>query len=473
MNKLLGSIYENIKVCVRNNNEISETFISQLGVRQGCILSPFFFTFFINELAVQINTNCNYGVQLHPDITKIFLLLFADDIVFFSSTIKGLQCQINELESYCNKWKLTVNMSKTKVLVFKNGGHLASKEYWSFKGQKIETTGFYKYLGVYFSRNLSWHKHLYQAALQARKVFVSIHKSLKVLETISHQSFLKIFDIKILPILLYGAEVWGLHNFDAIERIHLYVCKKYLGVKINTSSLVVYGECGRFPLYVYSNIKVIKYWLRLIDMPSYRLPKKCYNMMIVYDNNGKRNWVTGVRELLFSCGFGDIWQNQNVYPKPMFILSLTQRLKDIYLQSWTASLTQTNKCFYYKLFKAEIIMEDYLSKVNVKKFRTALSRFRCSSHNLLIETGRYVNIPREERICNLCSLNSVEDEFHFLLVCPVYLHLREKYLQAYYYRYPNIIKFVTLLSNTKRSILQNVSMYIYYASLYRQNLMKE
>ena len=58
MNRLLGSIYENVKACVRNNNEISEIFISQVGVRQGCILSPFLFTFFINELAVQINTNC-------------------------------------------------------------------------------------------------------------------------------------------------------------------------------------------------------------------------------------------------------------------------------------------------------------------------------------------------------------------------------------------------------------------------------
>ena len=235
---------------------------------------------------------------------------------------------------------------------------------------------------------------------------------------------------------------------------------------------MVFGECGRFPLYINSNIKVIKYWLRLIDMPAYRLPKKCYNMMITYDNNGKRNWVTGVRELLFKSGFGHVWQNQNVNSKSTFILSLTQRLKDMYMQIWTASLTLTNKSFYYKMFKSEIRKEDYLSKVTIRKFRTALSRFRCSSHDLFIETGRYINIIREQRICKLCNFNLIEDEYHFLLICPVYIHLREKYLDPYYYRYPNITKFCTLLSNSSCDILQNISMYIYYASLFRQNTMK-
>ena len=194
--------------------------------------------------------------------------------------------------------------------------------------------------------------------------------------------------------------------------------------------------------------------------------------MILFDNNGKRNWVTGVRELLCKCGFGHVWENQNVQYKSSFIISFTQRLKDIYLQTWIASLNLANKCFYYRMFKYEITQEEYLSKVNVKKFRMALSRFRCSSHDLFVETGRYLNINRNERICTLCNLNVVEDEYHFLLVCPLYLHLREKYLQVYYYRYPNIAKFTALLTSTNSNTLQNVAMFIYYACLHRSNTMK-
>ena len=55
---------------------------------------------------------------------KLFLLLYADDMTIFSETAKGIQKGLNVLESYCNRWKLTVNIDKTKVMVFRKGGIL-------------------------------------------------------------------------------------------------------------------------------------------------------------------------------------------------------------------------------------------------------------------------------------------------------------------------------------------------------------
>ena len=71
----------------------------------------------------------------------------------------------------------------------------------------------------------------------------------------------------------------GFYKSKAIELVHLYACKRFLGVKQYTNNVMVYGECGRYPLHVSQNIRIIKYWLRLLSMPCYRLPKKCYNMM--------------------------------------------------------------------------------------------------------------------------------------------------------------------------------------------------
>ena len=95
--------------------------------------------------------------------------------------------------------------------------------------------------------------------------------------------------------MMYGAEIWGTQYFNQIERVHLSACKKYLGVKNSTPNVMVYGECGRYPLVIDSQIKVIKYWLRLLSMPSYRIPKKCYEMMLLYDKNGRTDWVTNVK----------------------------------------------------------------------------------------------------------------------------------------------------------------------------------
>jgi hypothetical protein len=49
---------------------------------------------------------------------------------------------------------------------------------------------------------------------------------------------------------------------------------------------------------------------------------------------------------------------------------------------------------------------------------TCMTRFRISAHKLYIETGRYLGILRQDRICTRCSINEVEDEQHYLFTCP-------------------------------------------------------
>lgn len=52
------------------------------------------------------------------------------------------------------------------------------------------------------------------------------------------------------------------------------------------------------------------------------------------------------------------------------------------------------------------------------------SSLKLSSHNLAIEKGRHLSIPKHERLCNFCNTGAIEDEFHFLFSCSKYIHLR-------------------------------------------------
>ena len=234
---------------------------------------------------------------------------------------------------------------------------------------------------------------------------------------------------------------------------------------------MIYGECGRYHLYIQSQVKVIKYWLRLLDMPSSRLRRKCYNMMLLYDKNGQKNWVTGVKDLLFSIGFGYIWNNQEAGIELGFLQLFIQRIKDMYLQKWFERTSLSRKCDFYSLFKRKLCPEFYLSCVNVKVYRISLARFRCSSHDLYIEKGRYSNINREQRVCQVCDLNTVEDEFHFLLVCPAYSALRYKYIQERYYVHLNNNKLSLLLNSSNYNVIQNLSIYVNSAMLHRRTLL--
>ena len=61
---------------------------------------------------------------------------------------------------------------------------------------------------------------------------------------------LALFDSLVTPILLFGAEVWGLYDYSCIDKIHIKFCKIILGVRQQTPNYSVYGEFGRFPLSV-------------------------------------------------------------------------------------------------------------------------------------------------------------------------------------------------------------------------------
>ena len=97
------------------------------------------------------------------------------------------------------------------------------------------------------------------------------------------------------PILLYGGDIWGYEYADEIEKVQIRFCKDFLGVGPSTNDSMVMGECGRLPLCVDYFLKCIKYWLKLLFMPEYRLPKKCYKMLIGLDDIGRNNWASSVK----------------------------------------------------------------------------------------------------------------------------------------------------------------------------------
>ena len=70
---------------------------------------------------------------------------------------------------------------------------------------------------------------------------------------------------------------------------------------------------------------------------------------------------------------------------------------------------------------------------------------RLSSHNLAIEQGRYYNVNRNNRKCKFC-IDDMEDDMHFILLCPMYINLRCNLIKPYYWRKPSVFKLLQLVS---------------------------
>ena len=83
-----------------------------------------------------------------------------------------------------------------------------------------------------------------------------------------------------------------------------------------------------------------------------------------------------------------------------------------------------NKLRTYILFKQDYMIEPYVKSFLSSKYRSALAKFRCGVAPLKLETGRYENIPENQRVCPICKV-SVETEIHVLFECNAYQELRD------------------------------------------------
>ena len=122
--KVINCMYQNIKTCIRKENEYSEFFNCEIGVKQGENVFPYLISLYLNDLEFFFGENNVSGLesisakclQQLGFYIKTFNILYADDTVIMSETEEGLQQALLNFEQYCDLWKLKVNAQKTKKI---------------------------------------------------------------------------------------------------------------------------------------------------------------------------------------------------------------------------------------------------------------------------------------------------------------------------------------------------------------------
>ena len=421
--RMIKAIYMNVKSCVRNSRSmsLSELFDVSLGVKQGEPLSPLLFILFINDISDSLNLD-NLATK-DIELLSIYMLLFADDIALFTTDANSLQALLDNVYEYSVKWGLKINVNKTKVCIFEK--RKSRHDFiWKVNDEIIEIVDSFTYLGIRFYYT-GCMKHaiqaLYEQALKAYYHLLSIFSRV----SLDVKTKLSLLDSMISPILLYRSEVWGIYNYKDFDRLNIKFCKYSLGVKPQTSTAAVFGELGRYSLVMKCKERALKYWVKIMKSPNTPI----HTFFAEQQQNDARNrtisWASNVKSLLDNLGFGYLWNSLNV--NSMYAQGFKQRLQDQYMQDWSTSIANQPKLSYYRLFKCEHKYEMYLDIVDNTVLRKSLSRFRLSSHSLEIETGRYTNVERNNRICRLCNMNVVESEYP--LCCVVhYTETLEKHL---------------------------------------------
>ena len=347
-------------------------------------------------------------------------------------------------------------MTRQKCLIiFKTNGKLLKLPF-SYGKKVIECVATYKCLGIHLAA--SGHFSVAEQELY-KKGLKSYFKLKKITHNmITASTHFQVFDSMVRPILLYGSDIWGIkhtlskrnidHNFGLekyllkgykIEDLNMLSCRQLLGIHKRSSKIAIYGETGRFPLYIETIVNTLKYYNRLSSTKGSPLLKEALECNKMLHGNGKSCWYSNILALFKHLGI------RHSSSKAIDVRKVKSKLQSRFISYWRKSINgeltdngsaSGNKLRTYAKFKTNHAIEAYLDLLKNRQSRSIMAKFRTSSHKLKIETGRYtrkwnrttktyVNTPQVERICRNCEAGLVEDELHFLVICPKYSTQRE------------------------------------------------
>jgi hypothetical protein len=428
------ALYASVPMAVKSAEGLSEIFYSHLGLKQGCPLSPLLFGIFIDDFEQVVEENratlslpVLAGSPVPPP-------LYADDMGLVSLAAPGLQAQLDLLEEYADQWGLTVNVAKTKVVVYKSARSADVPCAVTYKGAPVEVVPSFTYLGV----NLHQSKRISTAAdlraesgQRATYLLLQRCKDWHIDDPVLQ---IKLFRALVLPVMMYGFENWApsaqclaTAKDSSLERVFRRFLRRVLGLRAGTPTSVLLAEAGQYPLQVDILISLSRVWNRLVSMGDTRLVKQAFitNVSLMHDapapNQGSAPWSTQIVSCLSSMA---PLLAADGSPQRVDVHKLRDKLQSAFIQSLCDSDSSMTKdylsvrgTFSCDTFGPAV----HLQAVRSRYSRQSLTQLRTGSHWLAVTTATWTAgapPPRHERYCSRCPGSVVDDIQHMLWVCP-------------------------------------------------------
>lgn len=221
---LLQSLYYEQKGKIRWNREHSNAFPILKGVRQGCILSPQLFSLYTEQILRNANLADN-GVNIGGHLFSN--LRYADDTALVETNITRGSEMLRRINEEGKKAGLLLNAKKTKILqVGSNTDGTISIE-----GENLEKVENFKYLGSIKSANGRCEKDIRSRIGMAKQRMTALNNIWKD-RSITRNLKLKLIEVLVWPVLMYGCEGWTLTKADErrIEAAEMWFLRRLLRI---------------------------------------------------------------------------------------------------------------------------------------------------------------------------------------------------------------------------------------------------
>ena len=347
------------------------------------------------------------------------------------------------------------------------GGKITKSDKWKFDDRDLETVNKFKYLGFVLSSSGSLNKGIDCLLNQSKIALFSLKSFFHQNPHINITTKIYLFNTLVVPILTYACEVWGFCKAEQMDRFYLGFLKYLACVRKSVPTAFVYKEFGAFSLATIRQLRIVKFWLKILNMNDKNPVKIVYNLLLkdFNENVNVKNWVAFLKEMLDKNGFGNVWIDQGTPCEKVFVHEFEKRCKDIFIQNNNTEIDNLSEHRLYRYLYLDHELSWYLKNINEKNIRVALTKLRLGSHNFLVERGRWEKpkINFVDRRCIIC--NDIEDEYHIVCKCPRFNHLRKHHIPKNLIHKPSMYEFIRLICSKDVNVLKNLGIFFYKASL--------
>ena len=415
--------YDTTINAVRINGELGRWFETKNGSKQGDVQSPTHFSIYVNSL-IEALTESKIGVQILDKLVTV--LAYADDLVLISPTQAGLQQLLNILERWCNRWRLKVNPDKTKIMHVRPASVPCTKYNYTYNQMELDKVSNYRYLGFILNEHGLVNVGCDTLAGASLRVLGSLITEIQKNGDVGLVTFKRLYTACVVLVLDYCGGIWGINRKDQrklkqIDNVQYRAQRFFLGINQQTCLAGLQGDMPLDKSYDRRILYGVRFYNQLLRLPEDRLVVKIYKASRHF---GRGCWAYQIKSHLVELGFEAEWREQ--------LLVSLERLKDKLLDrsitNWKSEVLSKPKLRTYRTFQQVPSFANHVTSHISKSQRSLITRLRLGTLPICLEQGRYTNTPAEDRVCEVCSDNIVEDEFHLMFECTAYKEERKYWL---------------------------------------------